>query len=307
MQLKSNIEIIKSPLNFTGGKYKLLPQLIPLFPDNVETFVDIFCGGCNVALNITANKIICNDIDSNLIGMFSFFKGKTYNALAPKIKEIINDFDLSDTCELGYSHYGCSSNNGLAAVNKAGYLNLRDFFNALSKDNDSYYLYLYVLIVYAFNNQIRFNSDGNFNLPVGKRDFNLKMQEKLKKFLAELEHKNIFFSNDCFSVFPADSLSQNDFVYADPPYLITCATYNEKSWNEQEEKKLLVYLDRLNERGIRFALSNVLSTDDKVNLILQDWLGKRAYKCHHLVFSYKNSNYQKKKKSETDEVLITNY
>lgn len=56
MQLKSNIEIIKSPLNFTGGKYKLLPQLIPIFPDKIETFVDIFCGGCNVALNISAKK-----------------------------------------------------------------------------------------------------------------------------------------------------------------------------------------------------------------------------------------------------------
>lgn len=239
--------------------------------------------------------------------MFSFFKGKRYDVLAPAIKKIIKDFDLSDTCELGYSHYGCNSSTGLATVNKISFLRLRDFFNGLSKDDDKYYLYLYVLIVYAFNNQIRFNSNGDFNLSVGKRDFNHKMQEKLKKFLADLDNKNIIFSNYCFSSFPADSMNNDDFVYADPPYLITCATYNEKSWNEQEEKKLLAYLDSLNERGVRFALSNVLSTDKKVNLILQDWLSKRTYRCHHLVFSYKNSNYQKKKKAETDEVLITNY
>lgn len=102
-------------------------------------------------------------------------------------------------------------------------------------------------------------------------------------------------------------LPQNTFVYADPPYLITCATYNEKSWNEEEENRLLSYLDELTKAGIRFALSNVLSTDNKKNLVLQSWLNERNYICHHLDFSYKNSNYHKKTIAKTDEVLITNY
>ena len=38
-------EIIKSPLNYTGGKAKLLPQLKPLFPQYISTMVDLFCGG----------------------------------------------------------------------------------------------------------------------------------------------------------------------------------------------------------------------------------------------------------------------
>ena len=55
-------ELIKSPLNYTGGKFKLLPQILPLFPDKINTFVDLFAGGCNVGINVRANKIICNDI-----------------------------------------------------------------------------------------------------------------------------------------------------------------------------------------------------------------------------------------------------
>ncbi len=78
MQLNEKVEIVKSPLNYTGGKYKLLPQILPLFPDKIETFVDIFCGGCNVAINVPAKKTICNDIDSNLIGLFKFFKSSSY-------------------------------------------------------------------------------------------------------------------------------------------------------------------------------------------------------------------------------------
>jgi hypothetical protein len=39
------MEYIKSPLNYTGGKYKLLPQLLEVFPKQVDTFVDLFAGG----------------------------------------------------------------------------------------------------------------------------------------------------------------------------------------------------------------------------------------------------------------------
>ncbi len=307
MQLKSKMEIVKSPLNFTGGKYKLLPQIIPLFPKNISTFVDLFCGGCNVGINAAAEKIICNDIDSNLIGLFSFFKGKSYNSLLPKIQEVIKRFNLSDSEKNGYSFYNCNSASGLGSFNKTGFLSLRETFNAISKDDANYYLYLYILVVYAFNNQIRFNSAGKFNLPVGKRDFNARMQNKLKNFLSALEAKDVSFSNCDFSDIKASSLGKNDFVYADPPYLITCATYNEKSWNEEEEKKLLSYLDELSDNNIRFALSNVLFTDNKTNTILQTWLSERNYNCHHLDFSYKNSNYHKKHVAKTDEVLITNY
>ena len=307
MQLKQKMEIIKSPLNFTGGKYKLLPQIIPLFPKNISTFVDLFCGGCNVGINAAAEKIICNDIDSNLIGLFSFFKGKSYNSLLPKIQEAIKCFNLSDSEKNGYSFYNCNSASGLGNFNRTGFLSLRETFNAISKDDANYYLYLYILVVYAFNNQIRFNSAGKFNLPVGKRDFNARMQSKLKNFLSALEAKDVSFSNCDFSDIKVSSLGKNDFVYADPPYLITCATYNEKSWNEEEEKKLLSYLDELSDNNIRFALSNVLFTDNKTNTILQTWLSERNYNCHHLDFSYKNSNYHKKHVAKTDEVLITNY
>lgn len=307
MQLNQEIEIVKSPLNFTGGKYKLLPQLVPLFPSDISTFVDIFCGGCNVGVNVTAKKIICNDIDSNLIGLFSFFKGNSYDDLLPKIQEVISNFNLSDSKKNSYSFYNCNSANGLGNFNRTGFLKLRETFNAISKDDQKYFLYMYILIVYAFNNQIRFNSDGEFNLPVGKRDFNVRMQNKLKHFLSAIEKKNISFSNCYFSDIKISELDEKAFVYADPPYLITCATYNEKSWNEGEEKKLLSYLDELSKNKIRFALSNVLSTDNKTNKILQNWLNERNYKCHHLDFSYKNSNYHKKNIAKTDEVLITNY
>ena len=39
------------------------------------------------------------------------------------------------------------------------------------------------------------------------------------------------------------------FIYADPPYLITTATYNEKNgWNVYKEKELLKLLDSINSK-----------------------------------------------------------
>ena len=167
------------------------------------------------------------------------------------------------------------------------------------------------MIVYAFNNQIRYNAKGEFNLPVGKRDFNSKMEEKLSDFIEELEKRNCIFTNIDFRNFETETLTDNDFVYADPPYLITCATYNEQGgWGEQDEKDLLRFLDNLHKRNIRFALSNVLRSKGKENTLLINWLdaNKDKYKTINLNYSYSNSNYQTKDKtSPSEEVLIINY
>ena len=168
---------------------------------------------------------------------------------------------------------------------------------------------IYVLIVYSFNNQLRFNNQGKFNLPVGKRDFNAKMKMKLSLFIDRLKSNKIQLTNYDFRKYPVDNIDSNTFVYVDPPYLITCATYNEKNgWTEQDEKDLLQYLNNLNKKGIRFALSNVLYSKGKENKLLQDWIAEQKYKVIYLDYSYSNSNYQTKdKKSKSQEVLIINY
>lgn len=306
----TDLEIIQSPLNYTGGKFKLLPQILPLFPKNIDIFVDLFCGGANVGINVKSNRTILNDIDDNLTLLFSMFKNNS-KEIIPLIQDIIEEYGLSQSSKYGYDYYNCNSNTGLAPYNKDKFLKLREDFNN-SKDIGYYhYAMLYVLIIYSFNNQIRFNKYGKFNLPVGKRDFNEKMQEKLRKFINRLQSKNYEFSNIDFREFDISQLNSESFVYADPPYLITCATYNEQDgWNEQKERNLLEFLDKLNENNIKFALSNVLRSKGKENNILIDWTNRNAdkYKVIRLNYDYNNANYQtKNKNSVTEEVLIINY
>lgn len=305
-----DLELIQSPLNYTGGKFKLLPQILPLFPTNIDIFVDLFCGGANVGVNVKSNKTILNDTNDNLTLLFSMFKNLGDDFL-PLIDEIIEKYQLSQSSKYGYDYYNCDSNTGLAPYNKDKFLKLRDDFNN-SKDIGYYhYAMLYTLILYSFNNQIRFNSNGHFNLPVGKRDYNEKMKQKLQKFIDRLKGKDYKFSNLDFRDFDISTLNTNSFVYADPPYLITCATYNEQGgWNETDERDLLNFLNDLHRNNIKFALSNVLRSKGKENSILIDWTQRNSdkYKVINLNYSYNNSNYQTKNKNEiTEEVLIINY
>lgn len=304
-------EIIQSPLNYTGGKHKLLPQILPLFPLQPDKVVDMFCGGCNVGINISCNKILFNDLNPYLMGLLDVFKRETKAKIFEDINTIIDKYGLSKANEYGYDYYGCISSDGLGKYNKERYLRLRDDFNSKKQKDEEYYLMLYVLIIFSFNNQIRFNRKEKFNLPVGKRDFNLKMQNKLTNFIDRIKSADYTFSTGDFRNIDITDYSTNSFFYADPPYLITCATYNEQNgWNEEDEKDLLIFLDRLDESKIKFALSNVLENKGKRNEILYAWteLNKDKYKVIDLNYNYSNSNYQSKdKENVTREVLIINY
>lgn len=304
-------ELIQSPLNYTGGKYKLLPQILPHFPKDIDYFVDLFCGGGNVGINVPCNRVLFNDNNSIIRYMFGTFKNMDKEETFRLIDSIIKEYGLSDSDKFGYEYYGCNSADGLSKYNTNGYLRLRDDFNKMQNKDYGYYITLYVLIVYSFNNQIRFNRRGEFNLPAGKRDFNRKMREKLSAFIDRLKSGDYTFESNDFREISDEDWNDKTFVYVDPPYLITCATYNEQDgWNEELEKELLNYLDKLNDRGIRFALSNVLQSKGKENKLLLDWVNRNIgkYRVIYLDYTYANSNYHTKDRtSKTDEVLIVNY
>lgn len=302
--------MLQSPLNYTGGKFKLLSQILPHFPQNINTFVDLFCGGGNVGINVQCRQVLFNDINHHVIGILEAFKRLNKDDIFQTIQNTIEEYHLSLSSSYGYKHYLCNSKDGLSKYNRSAFLSLKNHWNNLNKYDDQYYILLYVLVVYSFNNQIRFNRKGHFNLPVGKRDFNRKMQNKLERFINRFHEIECYFSRIDFQEFDINILDENDFVYIDPPYLITCATYNEQGgWNNNLERRLYTFLDDLHAHNIRFALSNVLTSKGRVNSILQEWLANNAqYHCIHLDYNYSNSSYHTiDREAESDEVLIINY
>lgn len=277
----------KSPMNYIGGKYKLLPQLTNLFPKNINTFVDIFAGGLNVAINVHARKTICNDINNYVIEIYKVFQSMKIDELLSKIDETIK-------------------NNNLDMYNKEAYLKFRAYYNTVRNPLD-----LFVLVCYSFNYQFRFNNQHEYNNPFGKdrSSYNKTVKANLVHFHRLI--KDIEFQSVNFKQFEYSVLKKGDFIYADPPYLITCGSYNDgkrgfEGWGEQEELALYEVLDELNKRGVLFALSNVVEHKGKYNDLLINWSNK--YNVHYLIGDYNNSNYQSTSKNNvTKEVLITNY
>lgn len=283
---RANI-FFKSPMNYIGGKYKLLPQLTKFFPHNIDTFVDIFAGGLNVAINTHARRIICNDINNYVIDIYKLFQDMELNQLLQKIDNIIEQNDLS-------------------MYNKEAYLNFRQHYNSFRDPLD-----LFVLVCYSFNYQFRFNSAHEYNNPFGKARscYNKAIKGNLIDFhrlIREFEFQSLNFKNFDYKV-----LKKGDFIYADPPYLITCGSYNDgrrgfEGWGSEEELALYDILDYLNKRQVLFALSNVIEHKGKRNELLIKWSDK--YNVHYLNNNYNNSNYQSKNRNNvTREVLITNY
>ena len=279
-----------------------------LIPQKEYDFVDFFCGGANVAVNSNAKKIIAIDKETNLIRILELFKNYDYMEIVNKLDSIIEKYNLSNTYKNGYEFYGEDSSSGLGKYNKQYYLKLRNDYNHMKDSDEKDFVFL-TLVVYSFNHQIRFNSKGEYNMPVGKRDFNSSIRKNLLEFCKKLVVKNISFVNTDYKKFELNSLTGNDFCYFDPPYYLGDASYNENDgWNEGKEKELLEYLNEVNKHGVKFALSNVTEHKGLKNEILIDWAIENQYNIHNLNYNYSNSNYHLKDKNQvTKEVLITNY
>jgi DNA adenine methylase len=283
---------LKSPLNYIGGKYKLLPQLFEFFPRNISNFVDLFAGGFNVGINIDAKKVYLNDNLTHLIDMYEHFNKHDRDHIISHIHNRISSFDLSKT-------------------NTDGYISLREEYNSIKNPLD-----LFVLTAYSFNHQIRFNNNHQFNNPFGRdrSSYNKKMEENLLLFLDELHSKEISISSVCFEDFDFSFLSKNDYVYCDPPYLITTGSYNDgkrgfKGWGETEEIALLEKLDELHRNGVGFGLSNVTEHKGRENKLLKNWIKKnKEYRVHDISSNYKNSSYKNAGAiaQKSVEVFITN-
>ena len=283
----SRRKFLKSPLNYIGGKYKLLPQLIEFFPEKINTFVDLFSGGFNVGINVDCNKVVCNDMNTFIIDLYKELYSKPIDETLNKITGRINEY-------------------GLSKENEEAFKKFRNYYNKTKEPID-----LYTLSSYSFNYQFRFNNNKEYNNPFGRNrsQFSDNMKSNLILFTEKLKSMNVEFLSEPFDKVDLSRLNSEDFVYCDPPYLITTGSYNDgnrgfKDWKEEEEIQLYKVLDELNKRKVKFALSNVIEHKGKENILLKEW--SKKYKTIYLTSDYSNSSYNTKR-DKSIEVLIINY
>ena len=221
----------KSPLKYTGGKYRLLPTLIPLLQqaiDNSEnkTFVDLFSGSMVVSLNINADKFIINDMNKHVIDFYNDCRDEH------KIDDILSIMK--------------ESNNS-----KEFYYKVRDAFNVSPNSKLFYYLNKH-----CFNGLHRVNSKGHFNVSFGKYKKVNANVDGLKLINNFMNKNDIELSNNDFSDV---DIPDGSVIYCDPPYLPLTSDfkYSKNGFSLEDQKRLVELIKyKVSERGCKAFISN---------------------------------------------------
>ena len=250
-------------------------------PKDYGRFFDIFGGGFNVGINITSKEVIYNDAN--------YF-----------VKDLVESFQKNDTYQYLLFIRKITKRFGLIASNSEGYAKARAYYNSAPVHLRDPRL-LYTVLLYGFQQQLRFNSKHEFNNPVGMRWFNDKVLAKMISFSRVVkESPFMFHSKDYLDL--EDDIKEGDFVYMDPPYRLTTGSYNDGKrgfggWDLQTERKMLDFADRLHSKGSLFMISYVVEHGGEFNDIVDSWIKENGYR----IVEISQKNIRRK------EILVVNY
>lgn len=256
---KKNDVVYYCPLNYMGGKTNIINHINP-FLNNKSKLIDLMGGGFNVGCNsIGFTNYIYNDINYTVKDILNMFKNEDTKKILDSIDKIIKKYSLEKN-------------------NKESYVKYRDDYNNKYRKLTNYPIYLFTLVLYGFQQQLRFNSKHEFNNPVGESGYNDSIKEKIVSFSRRLKELNpLFLSTDYEQLY--DYVDGDTLVYIDPPYLITLGSYNDgkrgfNGWNEIEEVRLIKFIDSIKSKGAKILISNIINYKGKTNAYLREWISE---------------------------------
>lgn len=246
---------IKAPFKWAGSKTRLYDSYKDiLFPDNVDTFVDLFTGSTTISMWIREMfpdaRIILNDRNEELIGMYFTIKNN-YENFEREYEKIVNEFLPLDK-----------------EGRKAFYYSIRDSYTNDYEVQSGSELYskLFFMLQTCFNGlwKVYKKCNGRYSTPPGTlmnsdKFFSLDKPRKFHEFLrtCELSCKDFSEMND--------SYAGDVFYYADPPYRDSVVEYKD-AFSEQDQKNLVSFLRDRSDEGCYVAESNKEIGDDFWNI-----------------------------------------
>ena len=211
MPMASSLTAIRPPLKWAGGKRWQVPHLRALWAPYAERrLVEPFCGGLAVALGLSPERALLNDVNPHLINFYRWVQ----RGLRPSIVAMENAADA--------------------------YYARRDRFNALLReglaDSEEAAALFYYLNRTGYNGLCRFNSRGEFNVPFG-RYARLNYATDFDECRARIADWT-FTTGDVAQL----SLQPDDFVYADPPYDVEFTAYARGGFSWEDQQRTAVWL-----------------------------------------------------------------
>lgn len=273
-------KLVKPVLKWVGGKRQIIDQITKHVPKTFSTYYEPFLGGGAVLFELQPKKAVVNDINNELINIYEVIKNN--------VGELIEDLKRHKN-EEGYFYKireldrDKDRYNNLTPVQKAS----RIIF--LNKT--------------CYNGLFRVNKAGEFNTPFGNyKNPNIVNEITLRAVSNYFSKVNIIFTCTDFEE-TLKGAGKGAFVYFDPPYDPVSDTasftgYDKGGFDQDEQIRLKKTCDKLNEKGVKFLLSN--SATDFIKELYKD------YKIE-VIQAKRAVNSKADKRGEIDEVLVMNY
>lgn len=272
--------MISPVLKWPGGKRQILNQLLAMIPTKYGTYCEPFVGGGALLFALQPKKAIINDINAELINLYSVIKD-SHNALISELKTLKydkNTFYKIRSLDRDKERFAL-----LSPVKKA-----------------ARFVYLNKC---CFNGLYRVNKRGEFNAPFGRYTRpDIVNAQGIKRVNEFFNKANVSFSRvDFYDV--VNDLKDGDFVYFDPPYdpaskTANFTSYSQHGFNVEDQKRLKECCDDLTRRNVKFMLSN---TATPCILKLYDGYDVTMVKERRAINSDVN------KRGAVDVVIIRNY
>ena len=290
-------------LKWAGGKRQLLRELRRYVPRDFPAYHEPFLGSGALFFDLWRSDRLhgtaCHlgDANADLVGV--------YRALAADTENVIQQLRL-----LASEHQG----GGAPA-----YYRVRDeVFNPerrtrQSAPPSSYPAHLAAMFIYlnrtGYNGLFRLNSQGDFNVPVGRYAAPRICDEPtLRAAAAVLRSPSVTLHHRTFTAV-ADAAGPGDLVYFDPPYAPLSATsrftsYTSGSFSEEDQRALRQLAVQLAERGCAVIVSN--STADVVTDLYRAPEARRAGLRTYRIPARRAINSKGARRGTVDEYIISN-
>ncbi|MEH2296786.1 DNA adenine methylase [Nostoc sp.] len=261
-------------LKWAGGKSRLIQQYIPYFPKSYINYYEPFLGGGAVFFYLQPSAAILTDINGELIN--------TYCCVRDHVDELIYILKEHKIRHNKDYYYSVRNNSGGTNLEKAAriiYLNKT-----------------------CFNGLYRVNSQGKFNVPLGRYENPNICSEVLLRAASEALSPSKIKQIDFVDVLNY-ATNSDDFIYFDPPYYPVSETsyftgYSSYRFAEDQQVKLKDVFEKLAKRGVKVMLSN---SDCEFTRNLYSSFNIQTISASRAI----NSN--AKKRGKITELLVTSY
>lgn len=288
---------VKPFIKWAGGKSQLLEEIRKKYPAKIERYCEPFVGGGAVLLDVLANfqpkEVLINDINPELTNTYIQIRDNAESIIAT-LSEMQGDFwDMNDEKRKEY------------------FYSQRERFNELIKQSASTEekaaLFIFINKT-CFNGLYRVNGKGLYNVPIGSyKKPPICDAENIRTISKLLKRVDVHCGDysECESF-----ITDNAFVYIDPPYRPLNATssftsYAKTEFGDEQQIQLGHFIEKISEKGAKVVASN----SDPHNTDENDNFFDDIYKMFFIdrVAATRMINSNSNGRGTVSELLICNY